>query len=82
MHLNERRAIATELEPPFVVHRPEVQTSPLVFCSPHSGSIYPQRFLAASRLNAHDLRKSEDSFVDELFEPVVGPGAPLIAALE
>ena len=28
----------------------------------------------------HTLRKSEDCYVDELFEPVVGLGAPLIAA--
>jgi N-formylglutamate amidohydrolase len=51
-----------------------------VFCSPHSGRIYPKAFLEASRLDAHTLRKSEDCYVDELFEPVVGLGAPLIAA--
>ena len=34
--------------------------SPLVFSSPHSGSTYPQRFLAASRLDPLTLRRSED----------------------
>ena len=37
--------------------------------------------LEASRLDAHGLRKSEDCFVDQLFEGVVDIGAPLIAAL-
>jgi N-formylglutamate amidohydrolase len=55
--------------------------SPLVFSSPHSGSTYPQRFLAASRLDPLTLRRSEDAFVDELFLPCVALGAPLLRAL-
>jgi N-formylglutamate amidohydrolase len=55
--------------------------TPLVFSSPHSGSTYPQRFLAASRLDPLTLRRSEDAFVDELFLPCVGLGAPLLRAL-
>ena len=51
-------------------------TSPLVFSSPHSGSTYPERFLAASRLDPLTLRRSEDAFVDELFLPCVALGAP------
>ena len=60
--------------------RPQEQLAPVVFCSPHSGRIYPKAFLDASRLDPHTLRKSEDCFVDELFEAVVALGAPLIAA--
>ena len=37
---------------------------------------YPSRFLNASRLDALTLRRSEDAFVDELFAPCVGLGAP------
>src|SRR6266481_2499665 len=55
-------------------------TSPLVFSSPHSGSVYPERFLAASRLDPQTLRRSEDAFVDELFLPCVALGAPLLRA--
>jgi len=55
--------------------------SPLVFSSPHSGSIYPERFLAESRLDPLTLRRSEDAFVDELFLPCVALGAPLLRAL-
>lgn len=80
MNLSERASILAELTPPFVIHEPEEQLTPVVFCSPHSGRVYPKSFLAASRLDPHSLRKSEDCYVDELFQQVVGLGAPLIAA--
>jgi N-formylglutamate amidohydrolase len=66
--------------PPVLVERPASQTSPLVFASPHSGRCYPPSFLAASRLDPLGLRRSEDSFVDELFSAAVGFGAPLVHA--
>ncbi len=76
----ELTAISTELSPPFVVTEPLRQTSPFVFCSPHSGRIYPRHFLRQSRLDAISLRRSEDCYVDELFATVTTLGAPLIAA--
>ena len=60
---------------------PAHQILPLVFASPHSGCDYPQAFLAASRLDPLALRRSEDSFVDEIFEAAPRLGAPLIRAL-
>jgi N-formylglutamate deformylase len=66
--------------PPFALHRPARQTMPLVFASPHSGRDYPPAFLAAARLDPLALRRSEDSFVDELFAAAPRHGAPLIAA--
>jgi N-formylglutamate amidohydrolase len=66
--------------PPVLVARPASQTTPLVFASPHSGRYYPVEFLAASRLDPLGLRRSEDSFVEELFSAAVGWGAPLIHA--
>jgi N-formylglutamate amidohydrolase len=60
---------------------PERQILPLVFASPHSGCDYSQAFLAASRLDPLALRRSEDSFVDEIFEAAPRLGAPLIRAL-
>ena len=65
---------------PFEVIRPQIQTLPFVFASGHSGRLYPQSLIAASRLDALTLRRSEDAFVDELFAGVAGLGAPLIAA--
>src|SRR5690606_6040155 len=38
-------------------------------------------FLAATRLDPHSLRKSEDGYVDEIFERAAGRGAPLLKAL-
>ncbi len=60
---------------------PRRQTAPLVFSSPHSGSDYKDDFLDASLLDAFDLRRSEDSFVDELFAQAPCHGAPLLSAL-
>lgn len=66
--------------PPFTVRAPLRPAVPLVFASPHSGREYPLAFLAAARLDPLALRRSEDSFVDELFASAPGHGAPLIAA--
>jgi N-formylglutamate amidohydrolase len=76
----EHDAILAELSPPFEIVRPAVQTAPFVFCSPHSGRIYPSCLRVASRLDARGLRKSEDCYVDQLFGMVAELGAPLIAA--
>jgi N-formylglutamate amidohydrolase len=69
-----------ELEPPFEILEPADSQGPLVFNSPHSGSIYPPAFLASARLEVAQLRRSEDSFVDELFSGVVQRGFPLMRA--
>jgi N-formylglutamate deformylase len=68
------------LIPPLRVLRPGVQTVPVVFASPHSGRCYSADFLAASRLDALNLRRSEDGFVDELFAAAPDNGAPLLTA--
>jgi len=80
MPLHERNAILSDLSPPFDVREPEHQTSPLVFCSPHSGRVYPSVLLRRTRLDPLSLRKSEDCYVDELFESAPTMGAPLISA--
>ena len=69
-----------EFEPPFDIAEPARTLCPLVLSSPHSGSIYPQRFLDSARLDAVALRRSEDAFVDDLFAGAAGLGAPLIRA--
>ncbi len=66
--------------PPFEVVEPERISLPLVFNSPHSGRDYPEKFLASSRLDHRAIRRSEDSFVDELFLPAAELGAPLLRA--
>jgi N-formylglutamate amidohydrolase len=80
MSHSEAEAIETELSPPFGVARPRELNAPLVFNSPHSGRIYPRSFLAASKLDAKTLRRSEDAFVEELLSFVGNLGAPLLYA--
>jgi N-formylglutamate deformylase len=69
-----------ELDPPFEIIEPEQWCGPVLFNSPHSGRIYPRAFLIASRLDLSTLRRSEDSFVDDLAMGVVGRGYPLMRA--
>lgn len=64
----------------FTLLRPARQIAPVVVASPHSGRDYEAGFLAASRLDALALRKSEDSFVDELCASAPAQGVPLLAA--
>jgi N-formylglutamate deformylase len=72
--------IRDELDPPFEVLEPTEWQGPVVFNSPHSGHVYPRAFVAAARLELATLRRSEDTFVDELFLGVVGRGYPLMRA--
>lgn len=65
---------------PFEIRRPAQQRVPFVFNSPHSGSFYPQRFLALSQLDSRQIRRSEDCFVDELFAACTPLGAPFLVA--
>ncbi len=52
----------------------------MILTSPHSGRAYPEEFLASSRLNALSIRRSEDSFVEELFAAGPELGMTLLAA--
>ena len=69
-----------ELYQPFEVLEPAQRRGPIIFNSPHSGCVYPHPFLATSRLELATLRRSEDSFVDELVIGVVRRGHPLMRA--
>jgi len=65
---------------PFDVSMPDQQTTPVVFASPHSGCNYPVSFAAASQLDSVALRRSEDAFVDQLYERAPQYGAPFLRA--
>ena len=66
--------------PPLEGLEPRPQRLALVVASPHSGAHYPPEFLAASRLDPVALRRSEDSFVDDIFGAAPALGAPLLRA--
>lgn len=66
--------------PAYDIFEPGVQTAPVVFASPHSGENYPEFFVNGSLLDAYTIRRSEDSFVDQLYAAAPAYGAPLICA--
>lgn len=74
-------AVVGAKPPPFEVLAPPSQDLPLVIASPHSGTWYPPEFVASSRLDPVALRRSEDSFIDEIFGQAPSLGAPLLRAL-
>src|ERR1700716_365501 len=74
------REAKDEFDLPFEIVEPVEWRGPAVFNSPHSGSVYPHAFLSTTRLDIATLRRSEDSFVDELIGGVVGRGYPLMRA--
>lgn len=67
-----------EFSPPFEITEPPQLVAPVIFNSPHSGSVYPRTFLAASRIDLATLRRSEDSFMDELIAPLAERGFPVM----
>jgi N-formylglutamate amidohydrolase len=67
-----------ELPPPFEIAEPAAWRAPIIFNSPHSGSVYPSAFLNASRIDLTALRRSEDSFMDELIGDLSDYGFPTV----
>ena len=67
-----------ELSPPFEIVEPANWRAPIIFNSPHSGSVYPEEFLNASRIDLAALRRSEDSFMDELIGHLGARGFPVV----
>jgi len=67
-----------ELSPPFEIVEPSLWRAPIIFNSPHSGSVYPLEFLNASRIDLAALRRSEDSFMDELIGDLSEQGFPTV----
>src|ERR1700710_2161088 len=67
-----------ELSPPFEIVEPADWRAPIIFNSPHSGSVYPHEFLNASRIDLAGLRRSEDSFMDELIGGLSERGFPTV----
>jgi N-formylglutamate amidohydrolase len=67
-----------DVSPPFEIVEPTEWRAPIIFNSPHSGSVYPDDFLAASRIDLPTLRRSEDSFMDELIGHLSGRGFPVV----
>ncbi|GJL85273.1 MAG: hydrolase [Micavibrio sp.] len=82
--------VITEETEAYILFKPKERTSPMVFDSPHSGTLYPQDFgfnpelpgeiTSAKPLLPRLLRQPEDTYVDDLYKRVVQFGAPLLVA--
>lgn len=62
----------------FTLDLPDTINAPILFASPHSGSFYPDVMTAQMNVSLMTLRRTEDAFVDELFEKSVKHGAAFI----
>jgi len=68
-------------EPPAVtLWEAQHAVSPLILAAPHAGRSYRPEFLEVSRLDKLQLRKTEDAFVDLLFQDAPKHGVPLLCA--
>lgn len=67
-------------QPAFETIRPRRLLAPVVFNSGHSGRVYPERFLAMTRLDHLSIRQSEDAWVDDLYGRAPHLGAPMLRA--
>ena len=64
----------SELSSPFDIVEPARWRAPIIFNSPHSGTTYPHEFLITTRIDMATLRRSEDSFMDELIAGLAPKG--------
>jgi len=67
-----------ELSSPFEITEPARWRAPIIFNSPHSGTVYPHEFLITTRIDMATLRRSEDSFMDELIAGLADQGFALM----
>jgi len=74
------RAVLNEFGTPFYLSQVDTLKTPLVISSPHSGRHYPKAFQAQSTLSLHQLRQSEDCYIDQLLSPLASSGVPVLSA--
>ena len=76
-HAAESRVTPVEA---FTLQRDPVVRAPVIFASPHSGDIYPQEMRDLLCVPIADLQRTEDAFVDELYEQATEHGTILLSA--
>lgn len=80
MKQNQKDIEESESWRPVEVVEPAELTNPFIFALPHSGRRYPQDLLRNSRLDRHNLRQSEDAYVDLLFASAPRYGSSFLRA--
>ncbi|WP_084420511.1 N-formylglutamate amidohydrolase [Henriciella litoralis] len=66
--------------PAFRLLKPQGEHKSVIFASPHSGAFYPDSLMGNLRVPLIDLRRTEDAYIDRLFENAPLFGASLLAA--
>ena len=74
-------ATATDIPDAFTLRRGEPVRAPVIFASPHSGTIYPEEMTKLLSVPLTDLQRTEDAFVDELYESAPELGGILMSAI-
>lgn len=64
----------------FTLKRGDDVAAPVIFASPHSGQIYPQHMVDILCVPLTDLQRTEDAFIDELYEAATEQGTALLSA--
>lgn len=64
----------------FTLQRGARVLAPVIFASPHSGNYYPQDMLQMLSVPVSDLQRTEDAFVDELYQSAHDQGAIQLSA--
>lgn len=65
--------------PAFEITRARPVSAPVIFASPHSGAHYPPSMRAQLSVPISDLRRTEDAFVDELYDAAPELGSVLLS---
>jgi N-formylglutamate amidohydrolase len=71
---------SSDTPPAAFTHMPAAEPGPVLLSSPHSGRFYPAELQTAARLDATQLRRSEDAFVDQLIAAGPAFGMALFTA--
>ena len=58
----------------YTLLRADAVRAPVIFASPHSGKLYPKAMQALLCVPLVDLRRTEDAFVDELYQQATAQG--------
>jgi len=64
----------------YTLKRGDALSAPVIFASPHSGQIYPQHMVDILSVPLSDLQRTEDAFVNELYEAATVQGAVILSA--
>ncbi|MEL6859830.1 MAG: N-formylglutamate amidohydrolase [Pseudomonadota bacterium] len=64
----------------YTLRRSENVRAPVIFASPHSGTLYPDNMVKQLCVPLTDVQRTEDAFVDELYASAIDQGAILLSA--